>query len=112
MASSRHQFNSGASNRPDSEGLKKFLRKLADAQSSADVNRLLAECPSATAGSFWFYWNLAFFVEHLVPPRGAGRGETQLFIKLYEKLRSRGEADKDSRARTVAAFKAANSAPK
>ena len=41
-----------------------------------------------------------------------GQGETQLFIKLYEKLRSRGEADKDSRARTVAAFKAANSAPK
>jgi hypothetical protein len=112
MVSSRSQSNSGAINRQDSGAPKKLLQKLDDAQSSEDVERLLAECPSPTAASYRFYWNLAFFVEHLVPPRDARSDETQLFIKLYERLRTRGEADQDSRARTVAAFKVANSAPK
>jgi hypothetical protein len=55
-----------------------------------------------------FYSNLAFFIEHFVPPRTADVGETLLYIKLSERLRTRGEADHDARVRTVATFKAAN----
>lgn len=105
--SSRPQPKSAERDRRDSDVLKKFLRKLEDAQSNADIKSLLSECPTPHAHSYQFYLNLAFFVEHFVPPRSAGISETVHYIRLSEKLRARGEADNDTRVQMVAAFKAA-----
>jgi hypothetical protein len=86
----------------------RFLHKLEEVQTNAELKSLLSECPSQTAADHRFYSNLAFFVEHLVPPRGADMSEIQLYIKLPQRLRHRGEAGWDLREKTVAAFKAAN----
>ena len=101
---------SGEIDHRDSAALKKFLHKLAEIQSSADVKSLLADCPSPSAASYRFYSNLAFFIEHFVPPRTADISETQHYIRLAERLRARGEASGDARAQAVAKFKASEAA--
>jgi hypothetical protein len=85
----------------------RFLRKLEEIESNAELKSLLSECPSPTAAAHRLYSNLAFFIEHFVPPRDADASEVQVYIKLAQRLRQRGEADHDSREQTVAAFKAA-----
>jgi hypothetical protein len=88
----------------------RFLHKLDEVQSNADVKSLLSECPVPTDAGYRFYSDFAFFIEHLVPPRTADISETQHYIKLSERLRYRGGREKDSRAQAVTAFKAANAA--
>lgn len=102
------QPTSGETDHRDSAALKKFLHKLEEVQSSADVKSLLAECPSPSAAAYQFYSNLAFFIEHFVSPRTADASETQAYIKLAGRLRYRQETSQDARVKTVAAFKAAN----
>ena len=79
--------SSPVNNHPEIPRLKKFLRKLEHVQSNADVKLLLSECPEPNAPGRRFYSNLAFFIEHLVPPRSAGISETMLYVKLAERLR-------------------------
>ena len=74
------------SSRSTSEVRNRFLHRLERVQTSAELKSLLAECPPPTAVGYQFYPNLAFFIEHFVPPRGADVSETLQYIKLSEKL--------------------------
>ena len=96
------------SSRSASAARSRFLHKLEAAKSSAELRSLLAECPPPTAVGHQFYSNLAFFIEHFVPPRAADVAETLQYIKLFDKLRSRGEASEEARAQVVAKFKEAH----
>jgi hypothetical protein len=97
-----------ASPRSTSDTQTRFLRKLEKIESNAELKSLLSECPSPTASAHRLYTNLAFFIEHFVPPRNTDASEVQVYIQLAHRLRRRGESDHVSREQTVAAFKVAN----
>jgi len=68
-----------------------FQPKLASLQSYEDGEKLVAEAPHPDAPGRGYYSNLAFFLQNLSFPNGAGYAERVLYVQFLERMDAAGQ---------------------
>jgi hypothetical protein len=64
----------------------RFVLKLETVHAFGDAKTLVSEGPRLDTPGSRFYLNLAFFIDNLVPPRGASVREKLLYIQLIARI--------------------------